>query len=213
MKKNVVFLTLALVATTLTTYAQVSFGVKAGYSSSTISADDNDGSSRLSGFHAGVIADLSLAESFSLQPQLLYSAKGVKFKDVDINENETKVSFKLNYLELPVNFLYKPQVGAGKLFVGAGPYLALGIGGKFEDVKVKFDGKKAADLDETDDKIHAKALDAGANFLAGYELKNGLLFSINYSLGLTNFSPDGDKSKNSYLGISVGYLLKSGKKK
>ncbi|SEK88285.1 Outer membrane protein beta-barrel domain-containing protein [Chitinophaga rupis] len=213
MKKNVVLLTLALVATTLSSYAQVSFGVKAGYNSSTISIEENEGTSRLSGFHAGVIADLSLAESFSLQPQLLYSAKGIKVKDLDMNGNETKVSFKMNYLELPVNFLYKPQVGAGKLFVGAGPYLALGLGGKFGDAKVKFDGKKSADIDETDDNVHAKALDAGANFLAGYELKNGLLFSINYSLGLTNWSPDGDKSKNSYLGISVGYLLHSGKKK
>lgn len=213
MKKNVVLLTLALVATTLSSYAQVSFGVKAGYNSATVSTENNEGTSRLSGFHAGVIADLSLAESFSLQPQLLYSAKGIKIKDFDMNENETKVSYKLNYLELPVNFLYKPQVGAGKLFVGAGPYVALGLGGKFGDTKVKFDGKKSADIDETDDNVHLKALDAGANFLAGYELKNGLLFSINYSLGLTNVSPDGDKSKNSYIGISVGYLLHSGKKK
>jgi hypothetical protein len=106
MKKNVVLLALALVATTLSTYAQVSFGVKAGYNSASVSTEDNAGTSRLSGFHAGVIADLSLAESFSLQPQLLYSAKGIKFKDVDLSGNESKVSFKLNYLELPVNFLY-----------------------------------------------------------------------------------------------------------
>jgi len=211
MKKNVVLLMLALVATTLTSYAQVSFGIKAGFSSSSISTEDNDGLKRLAGFHAGVIADLSLAESFSLQPQLLYSAKGVKVPGVDANMNETTESYKLNYLELPVNFLYKPKVGPGKLFVGAGPYVALGLSGKYQDIKVKFDGKKFDDLDETDENIHAKALDAGANFLAGYELNNGLLFSLNYSLGLTNFSPDGDKSKNGYFGISVGYLLK-GKK-
>jgi hypothetical protein len=212
MKKNVVLLLLALVATTLTSYAQVSFGVKAGFSSSSVSFDESEGTKRLAAFHAGVIADLSLAESFSLQPQLLYSAKGVKVPDIDANLNVTTASYKLNYLELPVNFLYKPQVGPGKLFVGAGPYLALGLSGKYQDIKVKFDGKKAEDLDETDENIHAKALDAGANFLAGYELNNGLLFSINYSLGLTNIDPDGSKSKNGYFGISVGYLLKSKKK-
>jgi hypothetical protein len=36
----------------------------------------------------------------------------------------------------------------------------------------------------------------------------GLVFSVNYSLGLINASPyDGETEKNHYLGISVGYLL------
>ncbi|WP_298739391.1 porin family protein [uncultured Chitinophaga sp.] len=222
MKKQVVLVLLALVGT-LSTYAQVSFGVKAGYNNSGISGDASDLSKRLSGFHAGGIADITLAENFSLQPQLLFIMKGVKsasytetIEGIEFNFPEQKLT--LNYLELPVNFMYKHEAGAGSIFVGAGPYLGFGLSGKAkasgeEDGKVKFDGRKAEEIGEDDEAtLHLKRLDAGANFLAGYELKNGLLFSVNYSLGLTNLDPDGGKSKNNYFGVSVGYLFKTKKK-
>lgn len=223
MKKQVLVL-LALFGT-LSTYAQVSFGVKAGFNSASISG--GEGAKRLAAWHAGGIADISLAENFSLQPQLLVSVKGAKTEGYEmpspvpgvdpISVPGTKIS--LTYLEVPVNFLYKHEAGAGSIFVGAGPYVGFGLTGKVkadvdgaEDVDIKFDGKKAEDLEgETEEAVHLKRLDAGANFLAGYELKNGLLFSVNYSLGLTKISPDGGDGKNGYFGISVGYLF--GKKK
>lgn len=221
MKKRLVLVLLALVGT-LSTYAQVSFGIKAGYNNSSVSGEGSEFTKRLSGFHAGGIADISLAENFSLQPQLLFIIKGAKsaaYKEtiagVEFEVPEQKLS--LNYLELPVNFLYKHEVGAGSIFVGAGPYLGFGLSGKLkageEDVDVKFDGKKDSETDANGESaVHLKRLDAGANFLAGYELKNGLLFGINYSLGLTNLDPDGAKSKNNYFGVSVGYLFKTKKK-
>ena len=220
MKKYALLVLLAL--GTLSTYAQVSFGVKAGYSNTGISMDAEEGSagfSRLSSWHAGVIADISLAESFSLQPQLLVSAKGAKQPGIDLGEGlpsleETKL--KLTYLELPINFVYKLQAGAGKLFFGLGPYLAYGISGKAGEQKVKFDGKKDEEIEEGSEdaeKLHLKALDLGGNALVGYELKNGLLFSVNYSLGLTSINPnEGASVKNNYFGVSVGYLLHTKKK-
>jgi hypothetical protein len=230
MKKQVLVL-LALFGT-LSTYAQVTFGVKAGFNSASLSIDadgEDAGTSRLSAWHAGGIADISLAENFSLQPQLLVSVKGYKTKGysetievpgadpIVFEQPSAKTSF--TYLEVPVNFLYKLEAGAGKIFFGAGPYVGFGLTGKVkvdaegaEDGDVKFDGKKAEELEEGDEAaIHVKRLDAGANFLAGYELKNGLLFSVNYGLGLTNLDPNGNKSKNGVIGISVGYLF--GKKK
>lgn len=223
MKKQVVLVLLAL-AGTLSTYAQVSFGLKAGYNNAGLSVEDGANLSRLSGFHAGGIADISLAENFSLQPQLLFIMKGAKQKayketimGVEVESPASKTT--LNYLELPVNFLYKHEVGAGKIFVGAGPYVGFGLSGKVkadgsdEEGKIKFDGKKESEVEAGDDTyMHLKRIDAGANVLAGYELKNGLLFSVNYSLGLTNIDPDGAKSKNNYFGISVGYLFNAKKK-
>ncbi len=226
MKKQV--LVLLTLFGTLSTYAQVSFGVKAGFSSASVSAEEAD-LSRLSAWHAGAIADISLAENFSLQPQLLVSAKGAKQKGfsetIEIpgfpSETVEYPSSKatLTYIELPINFLYKHEAGAGKIFVGAGPYVGFGLSGKIktdgeDDGDIKFDGKTFEEAGESDEAaMHLKRMDAGANFLAGYELKNGLLFSVNYSLGLTNIAPEeGDKWKNSYLGISVGYLF-GGKKK
>ncbi|KAA2245128.1 PorT family protein [Chitinophaga agrisoli] len=211
MKKYALLVLLAL--GTLSTYAQVSFGLKAGYSNSNIKFEDNEGISRLSAWHAGVIADLSLSEDFSLQPQLLVSAKGAQQGGVSVgglNVGGTKMS--LTYLELPVNFMYKIKAGSGKFFIGVGPYIAYGIGGKIGDQKIKFDGKSFEEVGEGDENAHLKALDFGGNILAGYELKNGLLFSINYSMGLTDISADDEKSKNNYFGVSVGYLLHTKKK-
>ncbi|HEY1199498.1 MAG TPA: outer membrane beta-barrel protein, partial [Niastella sp.] len=76
MKKQVVLVLLALVGT-LSTYAQVSFGIKAGYNNAGVSGGEgSEFTKRLSGFHVGGIADISLAENFSLQPQLLFIIKG-----------------------------------------------------------------------------------------------------------------------------------------
>jgi len=222
MKKQVVLVLLALVGT-LSTYAQVSFGIKAGYNNSGVSGGEgSEFTKRLSGFHVGGIADISLAENFSLQPQLLFIIKGAKSEAFKETVGSAVVEFPaqkltFNYLELPVNFMYKHEVGAGSIFVGAGPYLGFGLSGKVkagdEDADVKFDGKKSSEIDANDDAaMHLKRIDAGANFLAGYELKNGLLFGVNYSLGLTNLDPDGSKSKNNYFGVSVGYLFKTKKK-
>ncbi|PSL49181.1 outer membrane protein with beta-barrel domain [Chitinophaga niastensis] len=227
MKKNVLLIAVALLGT-LSTYAQVKLGVKAGFSAASINAtadgkSDNEGRKILPAFHAGLIADFTLAENFSLQPGLFYSAKGVKASSEasagGVSAKET-MTVKLNYLEIPVNFLYKHEMGGGKLFAGFGPYIAFGIGGKVKstyevngqkqsnETKVKFDGKK----DANDGNVHMKTLDAGANFTVGYELKGGFLVGVNYSLGLTNCTvAENSTSKNRYFGISVGYLL--GKKK
>ncbi|WP_217603760.1 porin family protein [Chitinophaga sp. GbtcB8] len=222
MKKHLLLLTTAL-SCGLLSHAQVSFGVKAGFSLAGMSSKyDNPltqpDTKALPAFHAGVIADISLSENFSLQPGLFYSAKGAKTEQIVPGPADGPVKLEstahLNYLELPVNFLYKHELGPGKIFAGFGPYLAYGVGGK---IKVNYGGDEAQDIDikfknEQSDSLldvaYVKPFDAGANFIAGYEFKMGLVFSVNYSLGLINTSPyDNETEKNHYLGISVGYLL------
>ncbi|HEY8920371.1 MAG TPA: porin family protein [Chitinophaga sp.] len=223
MKKHLLLLTTAL-SCGLFSYAQVSFGVKAGFSMAGMSHKyDNEfikpNTKTVPAFHAGVIADIALSENFSLQPGLFYSAKGAKMDAIipGIADGPVKVksTIHLSYLELPVNFLYKHELGPGKIFAGAGPYLAYGISGKIKtdydadsfvdsDLDVKFKNQRG----DSANVAYVKPFDAGANFIAGYEFKMGLVFSVNYSLGLTNTSPyEGETEKNHYLGISVGYLL------
>lgn len=240
MKKHVLLIAVALVGS-LSTYAQVKFGVKAGLNVASTSqkVDDKkvDGLKSMTGFHVGVIADISLAENFALQPGLLYSKKGFKFQEKETSGEAfagLKMTTSMNYLEVPINFLYKTELGSGKFFGGFGPYVALGLGGKTKysglvgigtgiigadgDSKVKFDGKKYPVDGTAEEKAaynkdsHYKALDAGANFILGYELKNGLQFSVNYSLGLTNSAvEDKESHKNRYFGVSAGFLF-GGKK-
>lgn len=224
MKKNTLILLLAMLGFT-TTQAQVKFGIKAGYSMANMSLQypasvTMPAAKTFSGFHAGLLFDIILAENFSLQPELLYSAKGYHMTGRNYllppgggppSLAQLNIDYHYNYLELPVNFLYKSPLGPGRLFAGLGPYFAYGLRGKVTGLpidppaKIIFDGKTPMN---TMGDYHAKRFDAGANFIIGYELKMGLLISANYSLGLTNSTPwSGYNYKNRYLGISLGYLL------
>lgn len=221
MKKNILIIVALL--SSLTLCAQVRWGIKAGFSGGNMKLKDQTQQAlfhdrMLPAYHAGILADIPLAESFAVQPALLYSVKGTKTINTFItgmgSNEEATTSYRYNYLELPVNFLYKGEAGRGKVFAGLGPYVAYGIGGKVtykgynsaakKSRQIKFDGEDVANLEE----LHANAIDVGVNLLAGYEFKNGLLFSINYTSGFLDVSAsDRTEEKHRYFGVSVGYLF------
>lgn len=176
------------------------FGIRGGLNLQNLNgkmlgkSHDNDLATR---FHIGVDYEISVAPDFYLQPGLLFSTKGAN----DFLGLSTDVV--LNYLEVPINFVYKPVLGTGNLIVAFGPYLAYGIGGKFKadggDKDINFGSGDDDDL---------KPFDMGANIGFGYELSGGLSFKLNAQLGLVNILPDGDSDnsmKNTGFGLSVGY--------
>ena len=147
------------------------------------------------GFNAGVNAEIPVGIDFYLQPGLLFSTKGAK-----ANVGDGKIN--LSYLELPVNFVYKPELGEGRMVLGFGPYAAYAIGGKTKDPD--------SDIEFGDQPDEWKRFDAGANLLAGYEFSNKLSFQLNAGLGLirlNNRADDDTKSslKNTGFGVSLGY--------
>jgi hypothetical protein len=213
MKSKVLMLALATTVLALSTKAQdkTTFGVRAGVNFTNINGEEANGNDlenkMKAGFHIGVNAEIPVASEFYLQPGLLFSTKGAKDEEGDGKTN-------LSYLEIPINFLYKPTLGAGKLLLGFGPYVGFGIGGKYkngdDEVDVKFKNDvKASDLGS--DKLFLKGLDFGGNLLVGYELSSKLSFQLNAQLGMSNLTPkfEGEKSdakvKNTGFGISVGY--------
>jgi hypothetical protein len=222
MKTKVIALTSALLlgvivsnaqsTTSTATMGRTTFGVRAGVNFQNLNgkfADDDLENKLKTGFNVGVNAEIPIAPEFYIQPGLLFTTKGAKSKEDD----DTKVN--LSYLELPVNFLYKPVLGTGKLLLGFGPYAGYAIGGKFKsgnnDIDLEFDSElstaEAAKYFYT-----YKRFDFGANFLAGYEFSNNLSLQLNAQLGLTNISPEISgtnssdyKTKNTGFGVSVGY--------
>jgi hypothetical protein len=215
MKSKVLLFALAATALTLTSKAQeakTTFGVRAGVNFTNLNGDDgkDDYENKLKpGFNIGVNAEIPVAQDFFLQPGLLFTTKGAKDKEGDGKLN-------ISYLEVPINFLYKPTLGAGKLLLGFGPYIGFGIGGKYKngdiERKVKFKNDvKASDISLTDPKVFMKGLDFGGNLLVGYELTSKISFQLNAQLGMSNLDSkiegkkqDG-KTKNTGFGISVGY--------
>ncbi|PSL49183.1 putative outer membrane protein [Chitinophaga niastensis] len=185
-------------------FGQVKWGIVAGPQFSSITSKNsipNGGkvtSKILTSVRAGVTADIPLADEFFIGTGLLYSGKGGKDKNSDMKTT-------LSYLEVPVNFMYKPEVGNGKLVLAAGPYLAYGISGKYKNIPLLGDRNAFADESGTG---KLKRFDAGADINIGYEMPMGIYFGLNADLGLVNTADNTSNSrsfKNTSFGVSVGY--------
>lgn len=186
--------------------AQIKFGPKVGLNLSTMTLK-NMGISLdpkiLVGFNVGVVSEIPLSGNLSLQPAVLYSAKGSKYS-VTISEVTAEAEIAPSFIEIPVNAVYKFDLGSTKLFLNAGPYFAYGIGGKSksggESTDISFGSGESNDM---------KPFDFGLNFGAGIEIAN-LLISANYEFGLANLAPrttDNTEMKITVIGFSIAYLF------
>lgn len=223
MKKRIIIFAILSFGLLLHTNAQqksaeeqsITLGVRAGVNFQNINGKDNAGTkleNKLkTGFHAGVNAEIPIATDFFIQPGVLFSTKGARDKD------NSDVKTNISYIEIPANLVYKPVLGAGKLILGFGPYIAFGVGGKITDgnTDIKTTFKKSITLSEAlSGKAFLKRTDAGANLLFGYELSNNFSVQLNAQLGLVKINPEiegvtTDKAsfKNTGFGISLGYRL------
>lgn len=205
MKK--LFALTALLLFTGATYAQ-KMGVKAGLNlteARTNDAAENKDLVPRAAFHVGVVGEFGLGKNLSLQPQLLFSGRGTREKHEDHND-----VYAFNSLELPVNLLYRSEGKSGSFFIGGGPNLGYNLSGKVwetdlpdEKTKIEF-GSEVGQI---------RRMDVGFNALAGYEMNNGLFFSVNYTRGITNWlNTSNDTWRNNLLGVSVGYFFGKAKK-
>jgi len=176
---RVLTIIVASLTISLTTQAQVKFGVKGGLNASSIAGmekflklgneaggfgyDKIETSYKL-GFHAGLMAQIDLpGTNVFFQPELLYSAQGV---DAEADGESDNVS--LGYLQLPIYVGYKFNAGLGlDVIVGVGPYLAYGIYGN-DDYFDTF-----------------KRFDFGFSAMGGIQF-NDLQITIGYDLGVIN---------------------------
>jgi hypothetical protein len=182
--------------------AQIRIGPKAGLNLATaklsmmgISIDEKI----LIGFHVGILSEIPLSGNLCLQPAILYSAKGSKYSFMS---EEFKAS--PSFIEIPVNVVYKIDLGVAKLLLNAGPYAAYGIGGKYD-----FDGDPVDIVFGTSEDDDMKPLDFGLNIGAGVEISH-IIISANYGLGLANLSPvtsNDEEIKNKVIGFSLAYLF------
>jgi hypothetical protein len=153
------------------------------------------------GIHYGGFYDFPVTDNFSLQPSLLFSAKGSNYK-ID------SVVFSISpiYLEVSVIAAYRFDLNVLKISLFAGPYFACGIGGYKIDSGGELKNINFG-LGENND---LKTFDFGLNFGAGINIK-GFLVSAQYGIGLANVSPVttlDSEMKNKVIGISISSLFK-----
>ena len=220
MKFFTLFFVMAFAA--ITSYAQVSLGIRGGYVNTGLeSSGAAPGTTRQDNWQAGLYANIPLFERGYLHPGMSYLVKGAGLNYAlthPVNLFSTGATkLKLQYLELPVNLVYKVPVSFGKLFAGVGPYAAYCLRGDY-DLAVYNNGqlvqsgsqqlafKTAPNVFGTNIKV--QRWDAGLNCCAGVELNCFLTLTGHYGYGLTDIDKSaGNNFRNRYWGLSLGFLF------
>lgn len=147
------------------------------------------------GGSAGGFLKLELSENFAIQPELL-----LQFKNSKLESKSTKLKTDYQYfgLQLPVYALGQFNLGSGKFYAGAGPYIGYGF-----SAKQKLGGNK---IDLYKDKI-MKRFDFGAGVLVGYEFSNKIQINAGYKMGFADLNKaNGDEeTRNHELSLGIGY--------
>jgi len=226
MKMKILTISAILILSSLAMQAQIGFGLLGGVNFQNINGKNSNGdkleNGLLTGFHAGVNVNIPIATNFYFQPGLLYSVKGARneFFNPDVKASgDYTTTTRLSYVELPLNLLYRPQLGNGFLLLGFGPYLAYGISGMETtqlntlsvERKVKFKSS-VADWTDLVENAYYRPFDAGANIFFGYEFGMGAFIQLNAQLGLLKINPEyswiNDDERaymNTGYGLSLGY--------
>lgn len=188
---------------------------------------DTEDNNMLTTFNVGFMGRFGISKTIDLESGLLLTGRGSK-AETYFNGGSDYVKAKFNplYVELPVNLVVNiPLESSVKLFFNAGPYAAIGVGGKSKlqtkigplessssnNIKFSNDDPFTSEQDDAAyDKL--KRFDFGLNAGVGLDLKS-IIIKANYGLGLTkinstesNNSAD-DKNKYRTLSLSVGIPL------
>lgn len=203
-----------VISTTFALSQKTTFSLLGGVNFQNMNGKDNAGNKLdykfITCFHAGIHLFSPIAPEFYFQPGLLFSTKGANNKIANPD-----LKYRLSYIELPLNIVYRGEMRDGSVMLGFGPYMAFAVGGK-----VIFENDARQDIvfttvvETSDDPLatYLNPFDAGANIFAGYELESGMFLQLNTQLGLLKINPedkrittDEKKVRNTGFCLSLGY--------
>jgi hypothetical protein len=185
-------------------------------------------------WQAGLALAISVGK-IAFQPALLFSQKGERFAiqtytgDFVGIYTSTNGSTRTNWLEMPLNIVYTMHGDHG-LQLFAGPYVALGVGGRQRGITTNtvFGGGNTSGARDFDNQItygpdtNNQRLDLGTNFGIGY-LLGPVQVQLGYSLGLRNLhqpqpaslgyppylkNPNSGEAYNRALQLTATYFVK-----
>ena len=191
----------------------------------------NDGQTEknniLPSFNVGLMGRFDLSPVFDLETGLLLTGHGSKAETYFNGGNDyVKSTFNPLYIQVPLNAVFKiPMSKESGIFFNAGPYIAVGIGGKSKSESkagplmsssassIKFSNDDPFTSQQDDaayDKL--KRFDYGLTFGGGFDFKHVIL-KVNYGLGLSKINSTesnnnaNDKNKYRTVSFSVGIPL------
>jgi hypothetical protein len=201
--KKFLLSTALLAATATAAHAQSpSFGIKAGASLTNAVGDGATGFDFKNkfGFHGGFVANLPLSGVFSIQPELLYSMKGYRFRASDGLGGGPLVDKRqsLNYIDLPI----LARINAGGLFFEAGPQFGYLVSAKYS---VDGSGNNSSSYYRNRDGY--RKVDFGYAAGLGYQLPAGSSIGLRYNGGFQNINKYGQSVRNSAFQLYLTYMF------
>ncbi|WP_277235308.1 porin family protein [Phocaeicola salanitronis] len=206
MKKLVLTVLFGMIA--MVGFSQVRWNAEFGMTLSNMTKLDD--AKALPGFKLGVGMDYAFTDMWSLKSGLFFNSKGYMTK-----RKGYKTTIRPTYMEIPIMAAINlPITENVKFVVNAGPYIAIGIGGKYKQHWDSGDDGKVFSGDNGVDAMMNR-FDLGLQYGVGVELAERYLISLNGQNGFINpfnrdqINKDGDKisPKNMNFAISVGYLF------
>ena len=136
MKRLALILSVLLVSV-VSLKAQSGFGIKFGMNFNSMSdlefKEMKESISRRTGFHAGVLYKIDLPVGLAIQPELLYVQKGGAIE---------AGSFKMHYIQLPVNIQWGIDLVLFRPFVMVSPFLGYQLSKDSNIQGLKWDTEK-----------------------------------------------------------------------
>jgi hypothetical protein len=217
MKKHFLATVLLMLLIPIPDILSQAFGIKGGLNFPSMLVKDDvetysDNNKIKFGFHIGGVVDVPITDVFSVEGSLLFCLKGGKSVE-EFQDYKYTVNANLFYFHIPVTIKYTYDLGNLKLYGMAGPYIALGISGKYKTI-IEYGGDEETDNEAVDwgtdsENDDLKRTDGGLHIGAGVRI-GSIQAGLFYELGLFNISPytgDGYLIKNRSFGLTASYFF------
>lgn len=188
MRKLFVYVCIGIFGVGVASAQEIDLGLKAGANFSNFSDTKDLEMSNKTGFQVGAFAAIRIG-NIGIQPELLYSKQGAKFRGKDID---------LDYVNVPVILKYYIVQG---LNVQVGPQFGFVVDDNL--------GKVFTDINEG---VKAREFDVSGLVGIGLDLPFGIRLDGRYNFGLSDTFKSGSEDvnfinpgKNSVFTVSLGY--------
>jgi hypothetical protein len=239
--KNLIKITVLLLALVFATsvFAQSTIGLRAGVNLATMNNDPFEyaNTDMDKGFMVGadiaIFSKINVTDIFSVQPEFHWVQKGVKSTMTTTDNMDVKMTYRINYLELPVLARFDIEVGESVSFnIYAGPSVGYALNRKFIGENARLLGTEdpfeKGDVNEDiewvteygNDGVKDNRFDISAVGGIGlaFETEVGnFVVDARYSQDLNNAvkyentpDPEPDKYYNSGISITVGFAIPIG---
>ncbi|MBZ4190494.1 outer membrane beta-barrel protein [Niabella beijingensis] len=194
------------------------FGIKGGINYSKLSAPKTTATAPdqhhwLMSYHMGIIVDIAMNEQAFLRMGLDWQGKGTKYENL-LTKNGRAAPM---YFELPLNFMLKKNAGRSDLYIGLGPYISYGIGGKNRYAALVANGTVFSEKITWNDHPpvavqpgnggYFRRFSWGANAVCGIEFSGKIALNLQYGYGLSNARPLADNYYQRELSAGIALFL------